>query len=157
MQTTTIGENTDSFNSLGRVTITRENNERPKSNTFTTKRLQHIRQHSQSVSKLTSLYKSNSTQGLFSTITDRKESIQNLETSENVVSTKQDFLHEKAQEKRALQTLQLSLKTQINQAEKQARQIKNANSLAEDEIKDTDKALQIKEQKTKDVSRQVQD
>ena len=64
-------------------------------------------------------------------------------------------MNEKAQEKKAIQGLILSLKTQINAAEKQTRQLKNTNKLGLDEIVQIDNSRQNKESKRKEIYKQT--
>jgi len=101
---------------------------------------------------MTSLYKSSSNQDFATRITDRT-----IDQSESAGAAKQKFMQEKQLEKKTLTALAVKLKAQINQVQKQTRQISNTTVLAKDEMKAMQRAHQGKDQKTEDAARLVKD
>ena len=74
-----------------------------------------------------------------------------------LVETKTEFIKEKMQEKKAIQTLIASLKTQITQTQRQTRKLSNGNQQAQDVVHELDKACETKSKKTSVIERQVKD
>ena len=101
---------------------------------------------------MANLYKSSSTQDFATRVTDRT-----VDHSESATAAKQKFMQEKQLEKKVLEALKLKLKAQINQVQKQTRQISNTTVLAKDEMKAMQRAHQGKDQKTEDAARLVKD
>ena len=64
-----------------------------------------------------------------------------------VTTTKKDFLTDKLQEKKTMQSTIQQMKTQINQTQKQTRQLLNCNKKMEDETQELEKAIKAKETK----------
>ena len=123
--------------------------ERPQSKT---KRVENLRNHSANLGKMTSLYKSSSTQDFATRVTDRTH-----DQAESAAAAKQKFMQEKQLEKKVLTALAVKLKAQINQVQKQTRQITNTTVLAKDEMRAMQRAHQGKDQKTEDAARLVKD
>ena len=71
-----------------------------------------------------------------------------------ITSTKNDFLQEKALEKKTMQNMIQKLKTQTNQIRKQARQVKNENKQIEDETYEFKKVCKVKDKKSVELVRQ---
>ena len=101
---------------------------------------------------MANLYKSSSTQDFATRVTDRT-----VDHAESAAAAKQKFMQEKQLEKKVLEALKLKLKAQINQVQKQTRQISNTTVLAKDEMKAMQRAHQGKDQKTEDAARLVKD
>ena len=99
-----------------------------------------------------SLYKSNSTSDFAMRVPDKS-----TEHADSATAAKQKFMQEKQLEKKTLTALAVKLKAQINQVQKQTRQIQNTTVLAQDEMKAMERAHQGKDQKTEDAARLVKD
>ena len=76
-----------------------------------------------------------------------------VERQKEIAETKNDFLKEKALERKTLQNMMSRLRTQTNLIMKQSRQIKNSNKQLEDETYELEKATKTKEQKTAELVR----
>ena len=74
-----------------------------------------------------------------------------------ITSTKNDFLHEKAMEKKTMQNMIQKMKTQTTQIRKQCRQTKNENKQIEDETFEFKKVYQVKNKKSTELIRQNTD
>ena len=74
-----------------------------------------------------------------------------------IASTKNEFLHEKAFEKKTLQNMISKVKSQTNQLNKQTRQLANGNKQIEEETFELDRACLVKSKKAHELERQNKD